>query len=209
MGKATTFGRGGRGYAAARSDNGRHAGSRARRRRRKGGWPRHIGPVIAALLVVAVNLADRYPDMPVIRDMIAMVRSLDPAGRIAEPDRSTVTAAIDRHFSMCRAMPRRDCVVDGDTFYYGREKVRIADIDTPEIFSPRCSGERRLGLRASERLHGLLNAGPIQLASVDRDRDVYGRLLRVVSRDGRSLGDTLVAEGLAHRWIGHKQSWCG
>ena len=41
-----------------------------------------------------------------------------------------------------------------------------------------------------------------------RDTDVYGRQLRVVTRDGQSLGMLLVAEGLAHVWDGGKRSWC-
>jgi endonuclease YncB( thermonuclease family) len=37
----------------------------------------------------------------------------------------------------------------------------------------------------------------------------YGRKLRILVRNGRSLGDTLVAEGLARRWDGARRSWCG
>jgi micrococcal nuclease len=29
-----------------------------------------------------------------------------------------------------------------------------------------------------------------------------------VVRDGRSLGDTLIAEGLARRWSGQRMPWC-
>jgi endonuclease YncB( thermonuclease family) len=53
-----------------------------------------------------------------------------------------------------------------------------------------------------------LSAGPFQLQPIDRDEDVYGRKLRIVERGGHSLGDTLVAEGLAHSWRGHRESWC-
>jgi endonuclease YncB( thermonuclease family) len=44
---------------------------------------------------------------------------------------------------------------------------------------------------------------------IERDADRYGRKLRVVTRNGRSLGDILVAEGLARRWDGRRRSWCG
>ena len=47
------------------------------------------------------------------------------------------------------------------------------------------------------------------LAAADRDTDRYGRKLRVVERDGVSLGETLVAEGLARRWEGRRRPWCG
>src|SRR5437762_4160411 len=42
-----------------------------------------------------------------------------------------------------------------------------------------------------------------------RDEDRYGRKLRTVERNGRSLGEILIAEGLARRWGGARHSWCG
>jgi endonuclease YncB( thermonuclease family) len=47
------------------------------------------------------------------------------------------------------------------------------------------------------------------VATGGRDEDRYGRKLRVVQRDGRSIADTLIAEGLARRWDGARRSWCG
>ena len=41
-----------------------------------------------------------------------------------------------------------------------------------------------------------------------RDEDQYGRKLRMVTRDGRSIGEVLVGEGLARRWEGSRRSWC-
>jgi endonuclease YncB( thermonuclease family) len=40
-------------------------------------------------------------------------------------------------------------VVDGDTFWFRGEKIRIADIDTPELSPPRCERERERGLAAN------------------------------------------------------------
>jgi endonuclease YncB( thermonuclease family) len=58
-------------------------------------------------------------------------------------------------------------------------------------------------------MQALLNAGPFTLTRIKRDVDKYGRKLRLVQRDGRSLGDTLVREGLARRYGGGKRSpWC-
>ena len=98
-------------------------------------------------------------------------------------------------------------VIDGDTFDYAGERIRIADIDTPELRS-RCPEEKRLARAASARLEGLLAAGPFELRRLGRDEDRYGRKLRVVVRAGRSLGDTLVAEGLARTWTGRREPWC-
>jgi micrococcal nuclease len=118
-------------------------------------------------------------------------------------------AITSRPFPICSSGARVDCIVDGDTFWFSGQKVRIADINTPEISSPACRRERELGEKAKRRLHQLINAGPIELRKQGRDRDQYGRLLRTVHRNGHSLGDILVAEGLAHRWKGRKESWCG
>lgn len=99
-------------------------------------------------------------------------------------------------------------VIDGDTFRYGGETIRIADIDTPETHPARCSHEARLGARATQRLGSLLAEGPFELARIDRDEDRYGRKLRIVTRGGRSLGDVLVSEGLARTWTGRREPWC-
>ncbi len=98
-------------------------------------------------------------------------------------------------------------VIDGDTFEYRGEKIRIADIDTPEVRG-RCPYETALAARATDRMGELLAAGPFELKAVGRDEDRYGRKLRIVIRDGRSLGDQLVAEGLARTWTGRREPWC-
>ncbi|WP_081716400.1 thermonuclease family protein [Asticcacaulis sp. AC460] len=104
---------------------------------------------------------------------------------------------------------RENCVVDGDTFWLHGEKIRIADIDAPEIHEPKCSYERDLGTRAASRLIVLLNSGDFDLRSdMTNPRDRYGRKLAVVFRRGHSLGDNLVREGLARTWRGQRQRWC-
>ncbi len=112
------------------------------------------------------------------------------------------------HFSRCGTGARYSCVVDGDTLWFKGEKVRVADINTPEISSPDCSFELKLGEQATERFIALLNQGAFDLVQVERDEDRYGRKLRVVTRGGRSLGEQLVTEGLAERWTGHRRNWC-
>ena len=111
-------------------------------------------------------------------------------------------------FDICSGSLRITCVVDGDTFWLDGTKIRIADINTPEVSSPQCSQEAVLGRRATKRLRELLNAGPFALVQDGRDEDRYGRKLRVAMLDGHSLGAQLVAEGLAHEWQGYRQDWC-
>lgn len=131
-------------------------------------------------------------------------------------DAATITSSVDpspepvkARFSTCSSGKRTNCVVDGDTFWYLGEKYRISDINTPEISQPACERERQLGKDAQQALLHELNSGGVTLVRAERrDVDRYGRKLRVVMREGRSVGDGLIAGGLAHRWEGHKLSWC-
>jgi endonuclease YncB( thermonuclease family) len=119
-----------------------------------------------------------------------------------------ISAGNSPQFELC-GMVRKTCVVDGDTFWLDGVKIRIADIDTPEISEPKCDSEYDLGMKATYRLRELLNEGPFELNSIgSRDEDRHGRKLRVVVRNGRSLGDQLVSEGLARTWSGRREPWC-
>jgi micrococcal nuclease len=111
-------------------------------------------------------------------------------------------------FARCGSGARVTCVVDGDTFWYRGSKIRLSDINTPETSQPGCASERALGERATDRLIVLLNQGAFTLTTSGRDMDRYGRLLRVASRDGQSIGAVLVAEGLAEQWQGRRGDWC-
>lgn len=111
-------------------------------------------------------------------------------------------------FVLCVRGKPAECVVDGDTFHAAGQTWRIADIDAPEVFSPKCPAEKALGDRATARLLALLGEGPVMLAPADRNEDRYGRKLRILMRDGKSLGLQLVAEGLAREWDGARHPWC-
>lgn len=129
--------------------------------------------------------------------------SVMPAGARAEW-RDSLSAT----FSLCTNAPRINCVVDGDTFWLRGEKIRIADIDTPEISPARCAREGRLGEAAKHRLLDLLNAGAFSLTKGSRDTDRHGRKLRTVLRKGSSIGNILISEGLARAWEKHRRGWC-
>ncbi|GAA4161772.1 thermonuclease family protein [Shinella granuli] len=111
-------------------------------------------------------------------------------------------------FTLCAGPIRANCVVDGDTFWFEGIKIRIADIDAPEISQPQCAGERQAGIAARNRLLDMLNAGSFSLLTGWRDEDRYGRKLRIVARDDTSIGETLVREGLARPWSASRHGWC-
>lgn len=121
---------------------------------------------------------------------------------------AAMSESLTAKFSLCSGSPRINCVVDGDTFWFRGQKIRIADIDTPELSPPRCAREATLGEAAKHRLLTLLNAEAFSLVTASRDEDRNGRKLRIVLRQGSSIGKTLIAEGLARPWEGHRGSWC-
>lgn len=133
---------------------------------------------------------------PLAIGVLASVASAKPSSTASEP------------FSLCGSGQRITCVVDGDTFWFKGEKIRIADIDTPELSPPRCERERERGLAAKQRLLDIRNSGPLSFKTTARDEDRFGRKLRIVYRERRSVGDILVAEGLARKWQGSRRSWC-
>lgn len=136
-------------------------------------------------------------------------RPYGPVADLVELPRPTiVTDTLTTRFDLCAGAVHANCVVDGDTFWFRGEKIRVADIDAPEISKPACPAERRAGEMSRDRLLAMLNDGRFSLASGWRDEDRFGRKLRVVSRSGKSLGERLVEEGLARRWNGPDFGWC-
>lgn len=104
-------------------------------------------------------------------------------------------------FATCPPIgPRHTCVVDGDTVWIAGEKIRLLDIDAPEM-EGKCPAERAMAIRSRDRLVVLLNAGPVTIARQGKDR--YGRTL---ARLG-DVGEQLIAQGLATRWPKRKD-WC-
>jgi endonuclease YncB( thermonuclease family) len=107
-------------------------------------------------------------------------------------------------------------IIDGDTVGLpSRERIRILEIDTPETFDSRCENELILGLKAKERLAQLLRAGPVTIERHDRDR-FHRTLAYLRLADGRRVGDILMAEGIALRYLPGKAAreerlarWCG
>ena len=111
-------------------------------------------------------------------------------------------------FPLCMQSNAATCIIDGDTFRYRGETIRIADIDTPEVFDFACASEQARGEAATTRLAQLMNAGPFTLGRYERDRDQYGRQLRIVLRDGRSVGLQPVGGGFARESDGARRGWC-
>jgi len=115
-------------------------------------------------------------------------------------------------------------VIDGDTIRVtigsvhpllgDRIKIRVKDIDTPEIsdwkYGYKCQQELELGLEAKRVAEEFLGgAESIELRNVSRGK--YFRIAADVYVDDQNLSDVLLDQGLAHVYIGgkgKKKSWC-
>lgn len=107
---------------------------------------------------------------------------------------------------LCAQGKRSHCVVDGDTFWWRGEKIRIEAIDAPELGQPLCAGERSLAVLARDGLLSLLQQGEVRISRHGPDR--YDRTLATVSVGGKDVGHELIAMGLAQPWLGRKATWC-
>lgn len=173
--------------------------------RRKSVWSRYFplwgGAVGAGLLVGA-----GWAYWPGETDS-GPTKQLTVAEYVRQMD-SGASAGVRAQFSFCHAGGGENCVVDGDTIWLKGVKIRIADIDAPETHDPKCTSELQLGNRATQRLLQLVNSGTVTLRPIDRDEDRFGRKLRIVMVDGRSVGDILVREGLARPYGNGRRPWC-
>lgn len=92
--------------------------------------------------------------------------------------------------------------IDGDTIkvkYEGEERnIRYLLIDTPEIDHKNPANTEPLALEATVRNDELLKSGQVTIEFDEGDHeDQYGRLLAYIYVDGKSVQETLLAEGYA------------
>ena len=95
-------------------------------------------------------------------------------------------------------------VHDGDTIRCGLERVRLADIDAPELpGSPVCAGYKasrswcdyKLAYRSKAALEAFLDTGKVEIVRQGEDR--FGQTLAIVKVNGASAGDHMIAQKLA------------
>ncbi len=145
----------------------------------------------------------RAPSLPVPPASIPVVPVPAP-----KPSPTPAPTSASESFGFCGDGPHFNCVVDGDTFWVRGVKIRIADIDTPQLNPPGCPEEKSRGLAAKLRLLALLNDGAFTLQAASPDEDRNGGKLRTIYRQGRSIGMQMVNEGLAQPAAGSHRSWC-
>ena len=111
-------------------------------------------------------------------------------------------------FPLCDQGEMTDCVVDGATFIYDGQPYALSDVQAPQTIGAACAAEGAMGARAAQRLVALLNLAPFELHNDVRDTDAQGHRLKLVVRDGQSIGAMLLKDGLVREWTPAAQDWC-
>lgn len=110
---------------------------------------------------------------------------------------------------------RVERVIDGDTvevrarIWIDQEikvAVRVADIDAPELFRPRCAGERAKAQQAKAFAADFLADGAATLRDIRYGKYAGRVVARLENSAGAELSDALLAAGLAVK--GAASAWC-
>lgn len=111
---------------------------------------------------------------------------------------------------------RVERVIDGDTvevrarIWIDQEiliAVRVADIDAPELFRPRCSAEKARALEAKAFAADFFSDGGAALRDVRYGKYAGRVVARIENSAGEAFADAIVAAGLAA--LAADASWCG
>ncbi|MGO7323453.1 thermonuclease family protein [Rhizobium ruizarguesonis] len=112
-------------------------------------------------------------------------------------------------FSAAACAPQQVVILDGDTIIVQGEHIRLEGINAPEL-KGECREEKVRALRARSRLAQLLSEAKIDIEREGFDR--YRRTLAFVAVEGEAVGDVLMREGLARKWVqaygGQREPWC-
>ena len=102
---------------------------------------------------------------------------------------------------------------DGDTCYVtvdeANTKIRLLELDTPEISKLKCEAELKLGLTARDYLNNLIaNAATIEFKT-DYEEDYFGRILSYLIIDGEDVSAKIVSNNLGVVYDRKdKPNWC-
>ena len=102
---------------------------------------------------------------------------------------------------------------DGDTCYITinvmKKKIRLLELDTPEISKPKCDAELELGLQARDYLNDLIaNATTIEFKT-EYLEDYFGRILSYLIIDGEDASSKIVENKLGVVYNRkQKYDWC-
>ncbi len=102
---------------------------------------------------------------------------------------------------------------DGDTCYITmngiKKKIRLLELDTPEISKPKCNAELEIGIKARDYLNDLIaNASTIEFKT-EYLEDYFGRVLSYLIIDGEDASSKIIENQLGVVYDrNQKYDWC-
>lgn len=113
---------------------------------------------------------------------------------------------INTSFDACSGSARAAaCVLSPREFSYGNRTYHLSDIRTPDGQFPACDAEQQLAGKAQRTFIGILNGGAFESLPDPSDSDPAARILM---RDGVSIGQIMIAKGVAQPWAPKPYNWC-
>ena len=102
---------------------------------------------------------------------------------------------------------------DGDTCYViyqgKKDKVRLLDLDTPEISNPKCEKEYMLGIEARDYINQLISEGNRIEFETKYNRDFFDRILSYIIVDGKNVSKIMVNKEFGVEYDkDNKKDWC-
>lgn len=172
--------------------------------RREGRWS---GWIAAMTIVMALHPSAGWAKRSVCANRpcdMASGQHVRPAAAVPAPPSPTVQAirlrprsGPSRHSPFLRRLsstprfssmgidPGAIRIIDGDTFAYGQERIRIQGVNAPELSDPQ-------GMAAKQRLATILRQGTVRV--VRKATDVYGRVVAAVYVNGEEVGRILARD---------------
>lgn len=139
-------------------------------------------------------------------DTTAIKENVDETGENRGVSENETTPEVSRVAELAKNADKQvdqvTKVVDGDTIYTSKYKIRIIGLDTPETKDPR-KPVQCFGVEASAKMRSLVGGKKVYLetdASQDT-RDKYGRALRnVYLEDGTNVAHTMIRDGYGYEY---------
>ncbi|SCW52644.1 hypothetical protein SAMN02927924_01058 [Sphingobium faniae] len=141
----------------------------------------------------------------------AAILAIGPQLLWAQPDsrhgsRGFGGIVINTTFDMCGSGKRgAACVMSPREFSYGNTTYYLSDIRAPDGQYPVCDAEAQLAGKAQRTFIGILNGGAFESLPDPADSDPAARILM---RDGVSIGQIMIAKGVAQPWAPQRYNWC-
>lgn len=100
-------------------------------------------------------------------------------------------------------------VIDGDTIDVRGERVRIANLDAPDVGThAKCALEEQRGQRAKAYAIRIIRSAHSVAVADRQGHDRYGRSLARVIVDGEDFAGLMIRKGVARPWGGRSSDWC-